>query len=289
MHFLWGHQPSGSRRKQLSPEARWDTEHAPPRDKGPRRPTWAQASAHCLAEGDSGARATAADTSVDPAASSCQRLPSQRPNLNPLMTRPTRLFSVSRAQLDPSPQVGALGTSSCWGQDKRAGAPRPGQGWTQATPFTVVTERAERCLWGPGSETRAAQRVRNLYVVWGRSQSLVGTARPEVGCPELGVTCTLFSLERGSFGEQSWGSRGPCKRPPPEQLPPPGKVVSPSPAPSAPMSPWHQTQGTRQGHSGGRPRGPCVTALGAWVGCCPGQELAGVTGGTPIQMALRGL
>lgn len=50
MHFLWGHQSSGSRRKQLSPEARWDTEHAPPQDEGPRRPTWAQASAHCLAE-----------------------------------------------------------------------------------------------------------------------------------------------------------------------------------------------------------------------------------------------
>ena len=89
--------------------------------QGPAEPPWAQASAHCLAEGDSGARATAADTSVDPAASSCRRLPSQRPNPSSLMARPTSLFSVSRAQLDTSPQVGALGTSSCWGQDKRAG------------------------------------------------------------------------------------------------------------------------------------------------------------------------
>ena len=36
VRFLWGHPSSGSSRKKLSPEARWDPECAPPQDKGPR-------------------------------------------------------------------------------------------------------------------------------------------------------------------------------------------------------------------------------------------------------------
>lgn len=98
---------------------------------------------------------------------------------------------------------------------------------------------------GSGSEARAAQRVRNLYLVWGRIQSLVGTARPEVGCPELGVACTLFSLERDSFGGQSWGSRGPCKRPPPRTTAAPREGGQPEPCPKCAHVPMASDTGDK--------------------------------------------
>lgn len=89
MHFPWGHQSSGSRRRKLSPEGRGDTGHASPQDKGLRSPGLGSALSSPPGTGEAQTL-----TQCGPSRFLLPLLPGQRPQPSSLMAWAVSMFSL---------------------------------------------------------------------------------------------------------------------------------------------------------------------------------------------------